>query len=341
MYTVIAANKILNLGFDIKKTITHQTLTFFINYYESMNKALKDWIFTCIRTPYLNILNSPNLYLDLSSYVPKSKTVPKDIESTYIRLETRVLGFIKILGEQESFHKMDQNLINYLSVLITNNTFVPKEFFTLFEYSRLTTENSEIINLNENQMHMILGVYIICKILCKDILIDQIFSEGSVTATRTKYNYKMCGSVLYYYMIEYIKKLCPVLRKIDKMENFSDASKNTLTKKYLYETDKKKNPNGPISKSYKDSCLKYAKQNKQYMGVMSASDQKTLKKIITKIPKYQPDTNDQDIEGISRLMYSQTKLQGFNSIALNNKFELENLLVDFLNKLINVLDVRK
>jgi hypothetical protein len=316
-----------------------QSLNMFVIHYESMNAALNNWVFSCIRVPFLSILNTQYLEIDLTSYSINSKM----INDVYIRLETRVSGFIKGLYEEDAFEKLDSNIISYLSLIVTNNAYIPKEFFNIFTYSRLQTENQELKNLNDNQMKMILACYIICQILCKNILLDQNFSQNSLKSTRVKNNLKMCASVIYRTTIEYFKKNCPILRKITDMSKFSDlegeANDKNLNKKVLYE---EKNPEGEIDPSYLEACKKFEKINddkkKQINEKLNFED---LTKVIEKIQKLNPDGNPDEIECINKACYQPKDLVSFYKLAEKNKYDMSNLIIELLDKLIGILDVAK
>lgn len=339
VYSVIISHRLLNIVNSTKSTMHSQSLNMFVLNYESMNTALNNWVFSCIRVPFLSILNTQYLEIDLTSYSVNSKS----ITDVYIRLETRVSGFIKCLFEEESLEKLDVHLKSYLNLLITNNAFIPKEFFNIFCYSRLTTENQELKNLNDYQMKMILACYIICQILCKNILIDQNFSQNSINSTRVKNNLKMCASVIYRSTIDYFSKNCPILRKITDMATYIDTegddSQKNSNRKMLYDNIEK-NPEGEIDPSYLEACKKFEKiheeKQKQLMEKFNSDD---ILKVIEKIQKFSPDSNPNEIECIHKAVYQPKDLTSFYKMAEKNKYDLSSLLIEFLDKLIGNLNV--
>jgi hypothetical protein len=301
-----------------------------------MNKNLTNWIFSCVRTPYMSILNTKDLDINMANYSINKNNIPKSTLDIYIRLETRVLGFLKNLSSDESLQRIEESLKIYLSLLITNNTFLAKEFFTLFEYTRLNTINGELIDLSINQKYLIMGVYLICKILIKEILIDQIFSEGVVRSREVTNNYKICASIIYRSLINYLKENCPIVRQIKQISSFSDENKNARNiNKKLYE--EYKNPQPPIDKSYSEACEKYNLRH-QYDGILNPDEKKSLIKLIKKFPKFDPDRIDSDIESINNLLFKENELTCFYTVASTQNFDLGKIIIEFLDKIINLLE---
>ena len=74
--------------------------------------------------------------------------------------------------------KIDKKSITFLKSLYTSNNFIPFKFYCLFELSRLNTFSGCIVNLKEQHQSMILSIYILVKILGKNILIDMIFTPS-------------------------------------------------------------------------------------------------------------------------------------------------------------------
>ena len=72
-----------------------------------------------------------------------------------------------------SEEKLDDNLLSYLSLLISEGSIIPLRFFTLFELSRIETEGSKIIKINEKQQKMIICFYIFIKILLNSTLLPK------------------------------------------------------------------------------------------------------------------------------------------------------------------------
>ena len=346
VYAVIGANRLLNIVNNNRGTILNQSIKLFINYYESMNNNLATWVFTCVRTPYISIINTEGLNIDIASYGNISDLNQNKIEDVYIRLETRLTGFIKSLYEDDALNKIDQSIISYLSLIVTKDAYIPKEFFTLFEYSRIKTFNQELQFLNEKQSQMILAVYILVKILCKNILLDNQFNKSASLSNATKNNYKICASIIYRSVIDYFKGVCPVVRRINNMVSFKDDKEISRAhassmekKKLLYEINESK-PQGEVDLSYLEACKKYDANKKNLNLNISKEDGKALEKVVEKIQKYEPDTDELEIEAINKICYKSADLKTFQRFAEKNKYVLSKYIAIFLEKLISKLEVK-
>jgi hypothetical protein len=103
---------------------------------------LSNWVFSVIRTSYLSILNFEELKIDLVDHASSGSS--DDIKTRYLKLETRVKGMMKGLIENIEPEKISTSILTFLKMLTTNNSYIPRQFFTVFELSRIHTENSEL-----------------------------------------------------------------------------------------------------------------------------------------------------------------------------------------------------
>jgi hypothetical protein len=347
VYTIIGANRLLNIVNSNKVTVLNQSVKLFINYYESMHNSLSSWVFNCIRTPYISIINTEGLNINIASFGDVSESNLNKIEDVYLRLEIRLTGLMKSLYEDGVLDKLDSSLISYLSLIVTKDAFIPKSFFTLFEYSRIKTVNQEIVELNNNQIKMILAVYILVKILCKAILLDNQFNKNTNLKVSIKNNYKICASIIYRSVIDYFKVFCPAVRKINNFESFDDhkISSRVLNdeisnKKTLFNNAEQVFVETEIDPSYLEACKKY-KANKKHNNLsISDEDKKALEKVIEKIPKLSPDTDDLEIEAINNMCYKASELKSFKRFAEKDNYDLSQFMIIFLEKLINKLEVK-
>ncbi len=109
-----------------------------------------------------------------------------DLNNKYIKLETRLKEIISHLMLNTTEDKLDNNVLSYISLLISQGSVIPHKFFTLFELSRIETISNELINVNERQQKMIVCFYILIKILIHSIL----FPKLSEFSTKNPLIYK-------------------------------------------------------------------------------------------------------------------------------------------------------
>ena len=118
-----------------------EILKVFTSYYESMYKSVENWVFKSIKTVYVNIVTNTNININLNS-------IGKDGDSksniAYIQLETRVKGIFEGLINNTNLNNLDINTLKLFSIIISNNSYVPFKFYSMFELSRFITENSQI-----------------------------------------------------------------------------------------------------------------------------------------------------------------------------------------------------
>ena len=340
VHAIIAANKIINSKFNKDKDALSYSLNIFINYYEQMDSSLNQWVFSCIRMPFLSIINVDNLDLNITNY----NVATREGENAYIRLETRLKGFLKNLKDAIQEDRIDTNIIAFLNILITDDSYIPKEFFVLFEYSRIATENNLLKNLDEYQKQMILAVYIFCKVICKNILIEGKFSQELNINARTKNNFKMCASVFYRGVIDYFKEKCKILRNIENIKTYNDnPNKNESTKrKNFYYNFMQRLPSKEIDKSYLNACRKYEGKNKSIGdSLITIKDMVNIKKIVDKMPKFEPDGNVNEIEVIFKNVYSLKELVGYKLMTKKYRFDISSEIFEFILILINYINLKK
>ena len=117
----------------------------FVNYYESLDNQLRQYVFNSIRIPYMSVLNFPEIKMDLTENNQNLyKGVSNDIRDKYIKLEIRLKGIIDNLISAANVDQIDPNLLAFLNLIVQNKAIVPKRFFCSFEYARLLTSNTEL-----------------------------------------------------------------------------------------------------------------------------------------------------------------------------------------------------
>ena len=214
VYVVIAARRLLNIRYIIYKSLKFKAITYFLTYYEDMDIILKKNIFYAIREPFTEIITNRKLDLNL--------VVDKDVDQhqNYVDLQDYIQRIIKGL-QTKFFEGLSDSMLKYLSIFVCNYSYIPADFFTLFELVRFkTTETGEFIELTNKQRIMILGFYIIIKILIRNLFLEMIFTQNSIARlNRTiKLNIKMIVSVLYRGTINMLKKECETKRNLEDVE---------------------------------------------------------------------------------------------------------------------------
>jgi hypothetical protein len=110
------------------------------------------------------------------------KNVNSEIKESYIKLETRLKGFMDNLILNTNKNTIGVSIISFLKLITTNYSCIPFRIFTMFEITRLGININTLSTFNNNQMAMVLCFYILIKILVKRILIE---NNGSTNIKST------------------------------------------------------------------------------------------------------------------------------------------------------------
>ena len=218
VYVIIAARRILNIKYIVYKTLKFKSITYFLTYYEDMDIILKKNVFYAIREPFTEIITNRKLDLNL--------VVDKDVDQhqNYVDLQDYIQRIIKGL-QTKFFEGLSDSMLKFLSIFVCNYSYIPSDFFCLFELVRFqTTDTGEFIGLNKKQRIMILGFYIIIKILLRNLFLEMIFNQNSIATLnrKIKLNIKMIVSVLYRGTINMLKKECETKRNLEDVEKTID-----------------------------------------------------------------------------------------------------------------------
>ena len=218
VYVVIAARRILNVQYMVYKTLKFNSVSYFLTYYEDMDIILKKNIYYAIVEPFTEIIT--NKTLDLNVVIERDV----DQHQIYIDLQDYLKRIIKGL-QTKFFQGISDSMLKYLSLFISNYSYIPSDFFTLFELVRFkTTETGEFIDLNKSERIMILGFYIIIKILLRNLFLEMIFTQNNISMLnkRIKLNIKMVVSVLFRGLIKYFRKECVTRRNLEDLDRIVD-----------------------------------------------------------------------------------------------------------------------
>ena len=218
VYLVIAARRILNIKYIIHKEIKYNCIIYFIENYYDMDLILKKLVFFSIKDTFEDIISNKKITLDLISE-------KKNKEEIYLNLQKYLEKIIKGLNDN-FFEGLNKKMKKYLSIFITNYSYIPSEFFTLFELVRFKTSlTGDLIDLNHNQRIMILGFYIIIKIMIKDLFLKMLFHQNIINqlSKKIKSNIKIINSIIYRELIHLFIKNCDIKRNKNDIETMIDT----------------------------------------------------------------------------------------------------------------------
>ena len=229
IYYIIAARRILNIKYFTFKELKYNIVSYYIENVENMDLILKKLVFYSIKDIYEEIIKNNDINLNLIK--EKSQNKKQEI---YFNLQNYLEKIIKGLNEN-FFDGTSKQMLKYLSIYITDYSYIPSDFFTMFELIRINIlQTGEIIGLNDNQRIMILGFYIIIKIMLRYLFLEMNFHKYLIQnlTKKIKLNIKIIVSVIYRGLINLFKNECEIKREIDDIEKNIDT---TNFMKVIYE----------------------------------------------------------------------------------------------------------
>lgn len=219
VFSVMAARRILNIKYMVHKEFKFTAVSYYISNYEDMDIILKKLVYNTVKEPFLEILNLTDMNINLTYDT-------EDNHETYFLLQDYIQRMLNNFNTR-FFAGISGEMCNYLSLYITNHSFIPKDFFTTFELVRIrTTETGEFIELNNENRKMILTFYIFIKILIRNIFLELMFNQADrkKLALNPKLNIKMLVSVLYRSIIKFLVKHCVTRTNLEELENAEDMT---------------------------------------------------------------------------------------------------------------------
>ena len=230
----------------------------------------------------------------------EQERVNKSLNFTILQINQKIEALFDDLGNYISEDNISNEMQDFYKFITGNNNFVPYSFYSLFELSRINTSKGFIKNIDTNQKKMILGIYIIIKILINYYLLEYNFLKEDDKAKvdeDTKFNLKLISSIIYHQLMEMNKSVCKIVQSI------SDPTK-------------KRNEQIDISKEIKTFILKVEKN----------------------FFKGDPDTNENTIEYIELKLFQPTDYQKYTDGNKSTDFSLSKVIYDFINKLYNFME---
>ena len=219
VFTVMAARRMLNIKYMVYKEFKFTSVSYYISNFEDMDIILKKLVYNTVKEPLLEILNNTDMNINLTYDT-------EDNHETYFLLQDYIQRMLNNFNTR-FFQGISGEMCNYLSLYITNYSFIPKDFFTTFELVRIrTTETGEFIELNNENRKMILTFYIFIKILLRNIFLELMFNQADrkKLSLNPKLNIKMLVSVLYRSIIKFLCKNCVTRTNLDELENAEDMT---------------------------------------------------------------------------------------------------------------------
>ena len=219
VFLVMGARRLLNIRYTIYKEFKFDSVSYYINNFEDMDIILKKLVYNTVKEPLLEILNDTELNINLT-YDNEDNHEVYNLLQDYI--ERIIKGF-----NTKFFNGVSGEMLSYLALYVTNQSFIPKDFFTTFELVRFrTTETGEFIELDDNNRKMILIFYIFIKILLRNIFLELIFNQADrkKLTLNAKLNVKMLVSVLYRSIIKNLTKNCVTKTNLDDLEEAEDMT---------------------------------------------------------------------------------------------------------------------
>ena len=144
-------------------------------------------------------------------------------------LNEQVKSFLNQLVETFNNHSLPEETKQYMKLLFKDNTFVPYKYFSLFELSRMSTNDGYIRRIDPDGKRMIVAFHIILKLLVKNYLTEYSFVKDneSVLDDLSKKNFKIVASIIYNEVIQLFREKCHISNKITDLQKFiSDQSDN-------------------------------------------------------------------------------------------------------------------
>ena len=217
---------------------------------------------------------------------------------------TQINQKIQSLFDDLSNHISEDNISNemqqFFNFVSGTDNFVPYSFYSLFELSRISTDKGYIKNVSSNQKKMMIGIYIVVKILIYYYMMQYNFlrdDDKDKVDEDTRLNLKLISSIIYHQLIKMVKSVCKVVTKIN-------------------EPRKKRNEQLNISRDIKIF----------------------IEKVEKNFIKGDPDTNDNIVEYVELNLFQPKDYQKYTDALKKTKFNLSKVIFDFINKFYNFME---
>ena len=218
----------------------------------------------------------------------------RSLNFTILQINQKIESIFEDLSNYISEDNISNEMQDFYKFICGNDNFVPYSFYSLFELSRIKTSNGYIKGFNDNQKKMIIGIYIVIKILLNYYMLEYNFvkqDDKSKVDDDTKLNLKLISSIIYHQLMKMIKSVCKVVTSIR-------------------DPIKKRNEQLNISRDIKIFTEKIEKN----------------------FLKGDPDTNENTIEYIELKLFQPTEFEKYTDAINNTDFSLNKIIFNFMEK---------
>lgn len=148
---------------------------------EVFTEVTQAWVLKAIKTVLISTINDPELDLMLSN--KESEVKSQQLNSRIIKLQVRINGIIEGLENITNETHMQQPFRSFFEKYISNKTFIPMNFLTPFEKSRLEfNEFGGLSNQSEDKKRMMICFFVITRTLIGEIFLKPI--EAGIPVTK-------------------------------------------------------------------------------------------------------------------------------------------------------------
>ena len=301
---------------DISKDNTDQMVSLkeFVKLYTPGEYGFKKFVKRACKTSIIDILKSqsfgqilPDKKDDMYSEghsVSQSESAKerkeRDLNYVISVINQKIVNLFTDLSNYIKEDNITVEMQEFFKFITTENHFVPYSFYSLFELSRISNNEGYTQKMNSNQKRMIIGIYLIIKILVYYYLIQYNFikeEDKDKVDEDTKLNLKIVSSIIYHQFLRMVKKVCQVV------ETISD----------------------------------YKVKRQEQTGI-SKNIRIFIQRIEKHFIMGDPDTSEEGIEYIELKLFRAEDIQKYIDGNKRNNFSLSNIIFDFINKFYNFME---
>ena len=224
----------------------------------------------------------------------------KSLNFTILQINQKIESLFTSLSDYISEDHISNVMQDFYKFISGNNNFVPYTFYSLFELCRINSSDGFIKNVDINQKKMIIGIYMIIKILLNYYMLDYNFlkdEDKNIVDEYTKLNLKLISSIIYHQLIEMNRSVCKVVKIIpDSIKKFNEQLNLS-----------------------KDIKVLIQRVEKHFL-------------------RGDPDTNENCIEYIELKLFKPQDFQKYTDGNKNTDFSLSKVIYDFINKFYNFME---
>ena len=272
-----------------------------------VKSACKNSIISILKCQSLTDVLSRKIRNDLSSEghtASLSETeqdrINKSLNFTILQINQKLQTLFDDLSNYISEDHISNEMQDFYKFITGNNNLVPYSFYSLFELCRINISDGFIKNVDSNQKKMIIGVYIIIKILIDFYMMEFNFlreEDKAKVDEDTKLNLKLISSIIFNQLIDMNKSVCNIVQSISM-------------------PSKKRSEQLNISKNIKV----------------------LIEKVEPNFLKGDPDTNENTIEYIALKLFQPQDYQKYTEGIKSTDFSVSKVIYDFINKFYNFME---